>query len=158
MLLGHAVAADAAGAAALVSPATAFWILLVVLIGFTAASLWMWRRFDELWRRLTVDVSAITGNLLLAVAVMMVAFWARLFALRVQDRVIRLEMRLRLLQLVPALAPRLGEFTINQLCSLRFASDAELPALAERVLAERLDDRKAIKRMIKDWEADLLRA
>ena len=69
MLLGHAVAADAAGAAALVSPATAFWILLVVLAGFTAASLWMWRRFDELWRRLTVDVSAITGNLLLAVAV-----------------------------------------------------------------------------------------
>ncbi len=97
-------------------------------------------------------------SLVLAVALLMVALWARLFALRVQDRVIRLEMRLRLLRLVPAIAPRLGEFTINQLCSLRFAGDAELPALAERVLAERLDDRKAIKRMIKDWEADLLRA
>jgi uncharacterized membrane protein YciS (DUF1049 family) len=97
-------------------------------------------------------------SLLLAVGVMMAAFWSRVFALRVQDRVIRLEMRLRLLKVAPAVAPRLGEFTINQLCSLRFASDAELPALAERVLAERLDDRKAIKRMIKDWEADLLRA
>ena len=97
-------------------------------------------------------------SLLLAVGVMMAAFWSRVFALRVQDRVIRLEMRLRLLRVAPAIAPRLGEFTINQLCSLRFASDAELPALAERVLAERLDDRKAIKRMIKDWEADLLRA
>jgi hypothetical protein len=69
MLLAQAVAAEAAGAAALVSPATAFWILLVVLAGFTAASVWMWRNFDELWRRLTIDVSAITGNLLLAVAV-----------------------------------------------------------------------------------------
>ena len=97
-------------------------------------------------------------SLLLAVGVMMAAFWSRVFALRVQDRVIRLEMPLRLLRVAPAIAPRLGEFTINQLCSLRFASDAELPALAERVLAERLDDRKAIKRMIKDWEADLLRA
>lgn len=69
MLLAQAVAAEAAGAAALVTPAAAFWILLVVLAGFTAASVWMWQNFDELWRRLTVDVSAITGNLLLAVAV-----------------------------------------------------------------------------------------
>lgn len=69
MLLAHAVAAQAAGAAALVTPAAAFWILLVVLAGFTAASVWMWRNFDELWRRLTVDVSAVAGNLLLAVAV-----------------------------------------------------------------------------------------
>ena len=93
-----------------------------------------------------------------ATALIMIFFWARLFALRVQDRVIRLEMRLRLLKVAPAVAPRLGEFTINQLCSLRFASDAELPALAEKVLAERLDDRKAIKQMIKDWKADLPRA
>lgn len=69
MLLAHAVAADTAGAAALVTPTTAFWILLAVLAGFTGASLWMWRNFDELWRRLTVDVSAIAGNLLLAVVV-----------------------------------------------------------------------------------------
>ena len=97
-------------------------------------------------------------SLLLAVGVMMAAFWSRVFALRVQDRVIRLEMRIRLLRVAPAIAPRLGEFTINQLCSLRFAGDTELPALAEQVLAERLDDRKAIKRMIKNWQADLLRA
>lgn len=69
MLLAQAVTADAAGAAALVTPPAAFWILLVVLAGFTAASVWMWRNFDELWRRLTVDVSAIAGNLLLAVAI-----------------------------------------------------------------------------------------
>ena len=97
-------------------------------------------------------------SLLLAVAVLMVFFWARLFALRVQDRVIRLEMRLRLAQLVPGLGARLDEFTTDQLCSLRFAGDAELPALAEKVLADRLDDRKAIKRMIRDWQADHFRA
>ncbi|MBJ7440908.1 MAG: hypothetical protein JHD35_18055 [Sphingopyxis sp.] len=69
MLLAHAVAADAAGTAALVSPAVAFWILLAVLTGFVAVSVWMWQSFDELWRQMTVDISAITGNLLLAVAI-----------------------------------------------------------------------------------------
>ncbi len=93
-----------------------------------------------------------------AIALFMLFVYARLFALAVQDRVIRLEMRQRLLELAPDLRPRLGEFTVNQLCSLRFAGDAELPGLARTVLADRLNDRKAIKRMIRDWQADLLRA
>lgn len=70
MLLGHAVATDAAGAAALVAPATAYGLLLAVLAGFVAVSVWMWRSFDELSRRLTVEVSAITGNLLALVAIL----------------------------------------------------------------------------------------
>lgn len=69
MLLAHAAAADAAGGAALVTPALAFCILLTVLVGFTAISVWMWRGFDELWRQLTVEISAITGNLLLLIAI-----------------------------------------------------------------------------------------
>lgn len=69
MLLAQAVAAEAAGSIALVSPVAAFWILLAVLIAFTAVSVWMWRGFDELWRQMTVDISAITGNLLLLVAI-----------------------------------------------------------------------------------------
>jgi len=93
-----------------------------------------------------------------AIALLMILFWARLFALKVQDRVIRLEMRLRLLALVPDLEPRLGEFTIDQLCALRFASDAELPALAHVVLSEKLDDRKAIKQRIREWQPDFARA
>lgn len=93
-----------------------------------------------------------------ATALLMIFFWARIFALKVQDRVIRLEMWLRLQQLVPDVAPRFGEFTINQLCGLRFAGDAELPELARKVLAERLDDRTAIKKMIRDWRPDLVRA
>jgi hypothetical protein len=77
----------------------------------------------------------------------------------VQDRLIRLEVRLRLAGLLPSdLQPRIPEFTLDQLISLRFASDAELPALARKVLDEKLVDRKAIKRLIKDWQADYLRA
>jgi len=77
----------------------------------------------------------------------------------VQDRVIRLEMRLRMLQILPAeLRPRVPEFSVNQLVALRFASDAELPALAKKVLDEKLNDRKAIKKMIREWEPDFLRA
>jgi hypothetical protein len=97
-------------------------------------------------------------GLVAAVALLMVGVWARTFALKVQDRVIRLEMHLRIAQLVPDLTPRFGEFTINQLCALRFAGDGELPELARKVLAERLDDRTAIKKMIRDWQPDLVRA
>jgi len=95
---------------------------------------------------------------LAAIGLFMLFVYARVFALAVQDRVIRLEMRLRLQELAPDLRPRLSEFTVNQLCGLRFASDAELPGLARTVLADKLNDRKTIKRMIRDWQADLLRA
>ena len=92
-----------------------------------------------------------------ATALLMVFFWARIFALRVQDRVIRLEMHLRVLNLAPDLTPRFGEFTINQLCGLRFASDAELPALVRDVLAGNLATQKAIKARVKNWQGDYLR-
>lgn len=65
MLFADASAADASARTGLVSPAIAFWILMFVLAGFTAVSLWMWGNFDELWRQLTVEVSAITGSFLM---------------------------------------------------------------------------------------------
>ena len=93
-----------------------------------------------------------------AVALVILALYARVFALRAQDRVIRLEMQLRMRDLLPdALRPRIDEFTPGQLVALRFASDAELPALAARVLADNLKDRRAIKQMISHWKADHLR-
>ncbi|MFY9530346.1 MAG: DUF6526 family protein [Candidatus Acidiferrales bacterium] len=98
-------------------------------------------------------------SLLLAVAFLLFAFYARIFALAVQDRVIRLEMQLRLQQLLPTeLRLRIGEFTVGQLIALRFASDEELTGLARKVLDEKLDDRKVIKKMIKNWKPDFLRA
>jgi dolichyl-phosphate-mannose--protein O-mannosyl transferase len=97
--------------------------------------------------------------LLLAIAFILLAFYSRIFALTVQDRVIRLEMALRMQQLFPAeFRPRIPEFSVNQLVALRFASDAELPMLAKKVLDEKLNDRKAIKKMIRDWQPDFLRA
>ncbi len=98
-------------------------------------------------------------GVLLALAFVVGALCARIFALKVQDRVIRLEMRLRLQQVLPAeLRGRIPEFTVSQLVALRFAGDAELPGLARKVLDEKLTDRKTIKKMIQKWEPDYLRA
>jgi len=97
--------------------------------------------------------------LLVAIALIMCALYGRIFALTVQDRVIRLEMRLRMEQVLPAdLRARIGEFSVGQLVALRFASDAELPELARKVLDGKIEDRKAIKQMVRDWQADWLRA
>jgi Family of unknown function (DUF6526) len=97
--------------------------------------------------------------LLVAVALLLLALTARMFALTVQDRVIRLEMELRLQRLLPPdLTARIPEFTLGQLISLRFASDAELPDLARKVLDEKLADRKAIKKLVRNWKPDFLRA
>ena len=94
-----------------------------------------------------------------AAALVILALSARMFALAVQDRVIRLEERLRYERVLPAdLHARCGELTINQVVSLRFACDAELPALARKVLDEKLTERKAIKRLIKTWRPDYQRA
>jgi hypothetical protein len=98
-------------------------------------------------------------SLLLAVAFILLCFYARIFVLTVQDRVIRLEMKLRLEQILPAeFRPRIPELAIGQLVALRFASDEELPELVKKVLDERLTDRKAIKKMIRNWRPDFLRA
>jgi hypothetical protein len=97
-------------------------------------------------------------NLIVAIALIVMAFLARTFALGVQDRVIRLEERIRYERLLPEdLKPRIGEFTINQLVALRFACDAELPALARKVLDAKISERKAIKQMVQNWRPDYQR-
>jgi hypothetical protein len=94
-----------------------------------------------------------------AAALLVTLFAARIMALRVQDRVIRLEERLRYQRLLPAdLQNRIDDFTNSQIVSLRFASDAELPALARKVFDEKLNERKVIKQLIKVWRPDDLRA
>jgi uncharacterized membrane protein YciS (DUF1049 family) len=96
---------------------------------------------------------------LTAVALIAGFSYARTFALRVQDRVIRLEEQLRYARILPAdLQARMSEFTLAQMIALRFASDAELPALARKTLDDNLSDGKAIKGMVTNWRADHLRA
>lgn len=109
-------------------------------------------------RAATFSWHAVLG-FLVAAALVLLALYARMFALAVQDRVIRLEMQLRLQNLLPTdLRSRIPEFTVSQLVALRFASDAELPDLARKTLAENLRERKAIKQLIRDWQPDNLRA
>ena len=97
-------------------------------------------------------------NVLVAVALIILFFAARVFALKAQDRVIRLEMRLRMREVLQAdLQPRINDFTATQLIGLRFASDAELPALARKVLDENITKSTPIKEMITDWQGDHLR-
>ena len=98
-------------------------------------------------------------QLLVAVALLLAALTARVMALAVQDRVIRLEMRLRMRELLPPdLQARIPLITREQCVALRFASDAELPALVRRVAAGELKSSAEIKRQITHWQADYLRA
>jgi len=98
-------------------------------------------------------------NVLTAAALVLLMFYARIFALTVQDRVIRLEERLGLERLFPDdLKSRTAEFTPGQLGGLRFASYGELPALARKVLTDKVADRKSIKQMVQNWRGDYLRA
>ncbi len=122
---------------------------MIVLLGVIAAAVHAYRQggYYNWWM------------VVYAAGIMLCVFRARAQTLTVQNRVIRLEMRLRLKEaLAPALAARIGELSVSHLVGLRFASDAELPALVERCLSGQLANNEAVKKEIKNWQPDWLRA
>ena len=122
--------------------------LPILLVNFVSAVV-------GLFNGITFDASL---HVLVAVALIIVALFARVFALKAQDRVIRLEMRLRMLELLPEdRQGRINDFTPTQMVSLRFAGDAELPELARKVLDENITKTTSIKKMITDWQGDYFR-
>lgn len=128
-------------------PVFHFFIALGLLINVILTVVYFWRHFGEY---------GAMGLWWIAVSVMLflLAFKARAYPLKVQDRVIRLEEKMRLASLVSASElVELESLTIDQYVGLRFASNAELPDLARRAVREKLD-RKQIKQAIVAWRAD----
>jgi uncharacterized membrane protein (DUF485 family) len=127
-----------------------FFVLPVLLINFFS-SIFRYRVLGFSWAWLI--------GMLTALALFMLAGLGRTFALKVQDRVIRMEERQRCERLLPAeLKSRIAEITPEQFVALRFASDGELPGLVNKVLTDKISDRKTIKQMVKNWRGDYLRA
>lgn len=124
------------------------FFLLPLSAGMFLAAAWNLVRhpgFPSFWLAL--------GALLFVFAVVRM----RMYSLKVQDRVIRLEERLRLTALLPeSQRNRIGELTEAQLIALRFAPDTELPALAVRAIEEHLAP-VDIKKSIRNWRGDYLR-
>ena len=131
----------------------------VPLFHFVAGPIFLLNFVWAAYRLVKYPAAGTAMTALLAVGLVLLFFYARVFANTVQDRVIRLEMRQRMREVLPAdLQGRILEFTPRQLVALRFAGDAELPDLCRTVLNDKMSSTTSIKKMIKNWQADHLRA
>ena len=96
--------------------------------------------------------------IVVSLALALLASFTRLYSVKVQDRVIRLEEKLRYQQLLsPVLAQQCSGLSVGQTIALRFAGDDELAELVSAVVAGKLEERKDIKQAVKNWRADTFR-
>ena len=124
-----------------------YFLVPVLLICFIASIVFLFHGVNALHIWLAV----------FSLAALLLCFRSRIYSLKVQDRIIRLEEQLRLSALLPeALRPRIRDLSEQQLISLRFAADDEIPSLVEKILRENLDP-KAIKKAINNWRPDYWR-
>jgi hypothetical protein len=130
-----------------------------VTLGILAVNLlWSLYRLFRPWEE-GIPVFDRILAVLVAGGIAALAYYARVFPLAVQDRVIVNEMRARLAAaLPPDLRPRITELRRGQIIALRFAGDEELPELMRQVLDGKLTKGKEIKQAIRNWQADHLRA
>ncbi len=95
---------------------------------------------------------------IVAIGLVLLTLSARIMALRAQDRVIRLEERLRLARILgPNEQPTIDKLAARQLIALRFASDEEIPALVARCISGEITSSADIKKDIKNWRPDYFR-
>lgn len=129
-------------------PLVHFFLTPIFLFNFVWQSVRLYQ--ESSWDR--------AESLLLAVAFIGLQIAARLQALKAQDRVIRLEERLRYKEILPAdLAAQAANLEIGKILALRFASNEELPELVRKTLSGELKTSKEIKQSIKNWRGDYLR-
>jgi hypothetical protein len=127
-----------------------FFVLPILLLNFFFA---IW----ALIRHWPNHAHLFSWWIILSIGLFMGFGLTRSYALKAQDRIIRLEEKLRFTALLPAdLLARSQALTVRQIIGLRFASDAELPALVKRALDENLTE-KQIKQAITSWRPDYLR-
>jgi hypothetical protein len=129
-------------------PAFHFFVLPVLLINVIV----------QIVAAVCAPGAASAWGAVVALALGTAAALLRVMTLTVQDRVIRLEETLRLTSIMPSRAADIARLSRHHMVGLRFASDAEVPGLVDRILAGEISSRKDIKAAVKAWRADHLRA
>jgi hypothetical protein len=113
----------------------------------------------SVWRLWVTPNFSTVWSTIVAVGLVALALAARVMAVTVQDRVIRLEMQLRLMRVLPPdMQGRITSLGRAHLVALRFAADEELPELVREITDGRLHTQKEIKLRVKRWQPDSLRA
>jgi hypothetical protein len=143
-----------------IDPAYHYFVMPVLLVNLVLAIVRLvhphggWHRRGMVPHFLAGQIGWHLWTVVVALALLVLAVLARTYSLRVQDRIIRMEERIRMAALLPMEMQMLQrELSTRQIIALRFASDAELAVLVEQAVREKLTP-KAIKQNIRNWRAD----